>query len=391
MSGETRFLNADLAAKGGLRCQSIDTLDGLERIEAEWWDLLARTGCASPYLTPAFLIPWARILDEKYSFDVIAVWEGDRLAGIAPLFARELALLGVKFATRSFPLHGLSPPFDLLFEAGRADVVSEMVAHYRSRVDWNLIDLLNVPASSGTVRLLQEAAACCGLVCSVSDALMTTLVRLDGDWDTYWSSLPKNLRKTIRRGRRRLGEHGDVCLHTYPDDRFSLDELLTMAFRVISNSWKRFDDEPVDWETFIRETCERFARRNQIRLRVLMVGGSPVSYHLEIEFGDSLHVLHGAYDAAWRFGDPGQVMLAAGIEDSYRRGCSTYDFMGTKDYLSRWAQDSRQHVRIQLFKNTVGEKAKLHAYRQISGWRQRRAENAVEAMRERRLREGGAR
>ncbi|TIU68745.1 MAG: glycosyl transferase, partial [Mesorhizobium sp.] len=70
---------------GGLCTEIIRDARAFEDLEPHWWRLWRRTISATPFQSPAWLIPWWRTFAPG-DLAAIAVWSGDALAGLAPLY-----------------------------------------------------------------------------------------------------------------------------------------------------------------------------------------------------------------------------------------------------------------------------------------------------------------
>lgn len=368
-----------------LSVRELDSVQALEELAGAWRDLLARVPHDSPYLTPDFMIPWARMLAGSYRLAVLAVHDGARLVGVAPLFERRLSQWGVGFVMRSFPLHGLSPPFDLIVDPQAAGVIDALLDHLHADRRWHLVELLNVATGSPNVTGLRAACLRKGFHFEDQASLTTTYVPMAPSWEAYLASLPRALRKTIRQGERRLAQSGPLRFVRCPQDGMTVPDGIAMALSVIANSWKRFDDEAVDWPAFFHDFGARLAARNMLCLRFLMVGDRPAAYHLEIDYQGNLHGLHNAYDLSMGSGAPGAVLLAEALRDAHARGCGRFDFLGTKEYLERWAQAQRDYLRLRIVDRRAVARVKTAVYGRVAGVRKARAQREEEALRLARL------
>ena len=375
----------ETAGNAALSVRELDRVDALEALADDWRGLLAAVHDDSPYLTPEFMIPWARMLAERYRLCVLAVREGTRLVGLALFFERRLAKWGVGFTVRSFPLHGFSPPFDLVVDPATPHVIDALLDHLRRDRRWHLVELLNVPSTSPNPALLRAACARQGLAFSSQPSLTTTHVRMAESWDAYQKTLPRALRKTVRQGLRRLEQSGPVRVLRCPIDGIPVQDGVELALAVIASSWKRFDDEQVDWPAFLHELAASLAAHNMLSLRFLMVGDRPAAYHLELDYRGNLHGLHNAYDLRLAAGAPGAVLLSEALRDAHARGCARFDFLGTKQYLERWAQEQRDYLRLRITGTHPVTRLKTLIYDRVAQARKARAQQDEEAQRLARL------
>ncbi|TIX69389.1 MAG: glycosyl transferase, partial [Mesorhizobium sp.] len=68
-----------------LRSEIIDDPAALEALAPRWRELWAHSRTATPFQCPAWLVPWWRTFAPG-ELATIAVWRGDDLVGLAPLY-----------------------------------------------------------------------------------------------------------------------------------------------------------------------------------------------------------------------------------------------------------------------------------------------------------------
>ncbi len=67
-----------------LQASLIDDGDGLAAFEAEWWDLWHACPAATPFRSPAWLLPWWHVFAPG-PLRTVAVRRQGRLVALAPL------------------------------------------------------------------------------------------------------------------------------------------------------------------------------------------------------------------------------------------------------------------------------------------------------------------
>lgn len=130
-----------------IELRTITSLAGLKAIE-EPWNQLARRDGGSLFRGPAWLLPWwasyQRVLGAELRAE--AAFDGGRLIGLAPLYAR-VARRAPGLRLKEIRLLGDAGPrplaLDILCEAGREEEVgNELAARLKERAeDWDVIDL----------------------------------------------------------------------------------------------------------------------------------------------------------------------------------------------------------------------------------------------------------
>ena len=82
----------------GVRIERVGDADRLFALEGAWWDLFARCPEATPFRSPAWLLPWWRCFAPG-PLRTVAAWSGADLVALLPLYlegaSRRLLPLGI--------------------------------------------------------------------------------------------------------------------------------------------------------------------------------------------------------------------------------------------------------------------------------------------------------
>ena len=126
----------------------------LEAIEPVWWELWRRARMATPFQSPAWLIPWWRHFPPG-ELTTAAAWRDGRLIGLAP-FYREDGALG----RRLLPLGiSVSDYLDVLLDDGEIEAGAALVAALGREPAWDSLeceelapDAAAIPSPAGRLR-----------------------------------------------------------------------------------------------------------------------------------------------------------------------------------------------------------------------------------------------
>src|SRR5581483_4230358 len=126
------------AMSGALATEVVRDPERLAALAPEWWALWARAPTATPFQSPAWLLPWWRHFSPGRLMS-IAVWQHQRLVALAPLYLEENP-----GGARLLPLGiSLSDYLDLLLDpdasAPAAAALAERLA--AERAAWRRCDL----------------------------------------------------------------------------------------------------------------------------------------------------------------------------------------------------------------------------------------------------------
>jgi CelD/BcsL family acetyltransferase involved in cellulose biosynthesis len=345
----------------------VETHDAIEPLGAEWGDLAERAG-APPFLHPVWFETWWRAFGAG-RLEVLTSRRDGRLAGVLPLRTRRGLI--------SSPTNWHSDLYGPVAEDEEAklELLGAVFARRPRRVDFSFLG-----GESGDLGLLERAAGGRRLVSRVM--LRSPYVPVEGDWDSYWTSLSKNLRSTVRRCRNRLEERGAVTIEV-SEGRDRLDEDLEVCFRLEATGWKgergtAIASQP-DTLAFYTEISRWAAEQGILRLAFLRVDGAPVAFNLSFEAGGRHYLLKLGHEAALDRLGPGTVLTAELVKRAFDLGLESYEFMGGPDrYKLRWTGgECRELLRAQVFA------------RSPSGWIDRMVQTHGRALAKRALRRGG--
>lgn len=361
-----------------MRVVEMRGLAEVERIRDAWHELALASAHDTPYVLPAFLLPWIRRLGGRDEFRFLAAWDGDLLVGLAPVVQRCIRRAGVTvLALRGFPDAAPTPPCDFLVRDGAQGVVEAFLAHWQRQHDWDALELPTVPVESPTVARLIALARATGLRVTSTPVLETYAVAVTGTWQEFHDSRTKKTRQNLRRGLRWFERQGAARFATYPGD-LSHDEAMAQVAQVVAHSWKEHEHGASGWNAFLRDLIGEFDRAHLLRLNFLLLDGRAVAYLMDAPFKNAWYAIHNAYDLRYQPGNAGQLMLAHAIEDAHHRRVARYDFTGDKDYLRRWTQATRSFEHVRIDRGGVLTRLKLHLYDGVHARRAQRVAAATE-------------
>ena len=313
----------------------------IDPIAREWDELASRVG-ASPFVRPGWFSRWWGAFGSG-ELSILALRREGRLSGVLPVCCSGRLV--------SSPTNWHTDLYGTIAEdaAARSALFAAVLESSPRRVDLSFLD-----EDSGDIDSLAEASGRYHLV----SRMMTRspFVSIEGDWDSYWRGLSKNLRSTVRRCHSRLEERGEVSFEMVErSDR--LDELLDESFRLEATGWKGERGTAIlcrpETLRFYRQTAHWAAEQGLLRLSFLRVDGQPVAFNLCLETEESHYLLKLGHDAKLDRLGPGTVLTAEQVARAFSLGLRTYEFMGGPDrYKLRWSNGTRELLRVQGFAPT---------------------------------------
>lgn len=322
----------------GLAALEIADAAGLEALRPEWLALWERSPEATPFQSPAWLIPWWRHFGGGGELLALALRRGGELVGLAPSYVhrepglRKLLPLGIGVSDYLDPL--LAPGHET---AGAALILDSLAA----RADrFDRCDLENLRPGSP----LLGAPAPPGWTGSVHGLEPCPVLALPARPEDLRRAVPRLARQPyyLRRAER-LG--GDVRLETAADEAAAA-RLLEGLFALHGARWAGrgepgvLADEAV--RAFHREAAPALLRLGLLRLHGLNVDGRAVAVFYGLADRTRVHAYIGGFDPDSAHPGLGATMIGHAVEGAVRGGKREFHFLrGREAYKYAWGAVDR--------------------------------------------------
>ena len=321
------------APPAAVRCDHVRSLAVLQRLAPEWGRLWLRSQ-ASPFQSPAWLVPWWKHVGQGQLATVALRSTRDgELVGLAPLYVhtspdtRRRHLFPVGIAT--------TDRLDVLAAPGwEARVAEALVRHLvDSAREWDVLEAPQLAAGSGWLALDWPA----GWRREVGTSDPNPVLALP-------AALPAPMARNLAYCRRRAARAGRLA-YECANER-SLPMLLAELDRLHARRWALRDQAGVlrgrgvpEWH---QEAAARLLAAGLLRLLALRIDGQAVAvlYGLADAAGVekrrwSYYI--GGFDPAAASLSPGTLLVGHAIEQAQAEGAAVFDFLrGDEPYKQRW-------------------------------------------------------
>jgi CelD/BcsL family acetyltransferase involved in cellulose biosynthesis len=318
----------------------VELVDDLAALQSEWVALFDGDPAATPFSSFEWLSAWCRHWAGGGKPWILAVYDGERLAGSAAFLLRRrggmrlLNGLGV----------GVGNYWDVLAAPeDRERVVAEVArALDRRSSEWDALSVDKLPEESCTGAALSRA----GLRIDRRMQWPSPRIELPETFDEYLASLSKNRRSRIRRNLRAV-DAGDLVVSTVAGSS-ALRETIK-RWQALRVEWWAKRERPMDPE----HGSERFLAFTEEAIVAMVPRGlamvCEVRYHDElvgitIDFLDESTFYYWLWGFDSRFEElrPGHTLIAYGIRWSIETGRRYYDLMiGEEPYKQDYAPVDR--------------------------------------------------
>ncbi|MER8424671.1 GNAT family N-acetyltransferase [Mesorhizobium sp. M1403] len=319
-----------------LRSEIIDDAAGLEALGPHWWELWSRSPSATPFQSPAWLVPWWRTFAPG-ELATVAVWSGDDLVGLAPLY-----LECQEAGARLLPLGiSLSDYLDVLCLPEITEPVGAVIAGSVLSIGWSQWILPDLPAGGAGLAIRHAALETSQ---AVGDAACPVL-SLTGD-ETLLSCVPARRRRQLRRAHRAASRRGRVAIEpVLSDPQTFLDHLIRLhRARWAGNGDGVLSDSRV--EEFHRQALPLLAAQALARCWLVAIDGAIVGAYYGFHHRGRAYAYLGGFDPAYAEESPGALLIGQAIRQAICEGAEEFDFLrGQEAYKYSWGAVDRWTMR----------------------------------------------
>ena len=304
----------------------VDDEAALSALEPEWRELWERDPAATPFQSPAWLVPWVRVFAGP-DWLVATMRRRGRLMAVLPMFlvedghGRRLMSMGA----------GITDYGDGVFDPGvGCREASLLIAALN---DWRAIELLQVPSGSP----LLDAPAPQGWSDDQRPDEPCPVMPLT-------TALPRRMRQKLRYYRARV-ERNEIE-HALLSSRDAALPALECLFALHGARWESrgspgvLSNEKV--RCFHRQAVPALADAGLLRMHVLHWHGTPVAIGYMLTGKASTYDYITGFDPDLAALGLGTVLIGCAIQAAVEEGAREFNFLrGREDYKYRWGARDR--------------------------------------------------
>lgn len=309
--------------------------DDFSGFEQSWNDLVSRSDADKLFMGWVWLHNWWKAFFQQDSMQLclLAVYDGQKLVGIAPLYLAyektkvgkisRLQFLGNRWRDRT---NIRSEYMDFIIDRDYEDAVISKIAQFLfNDIAWDELTVCNHIAESSTVNRLLEYAKEKGAVIRVHEPGCTHCVVTHGSFDEYLKELSPSTRSKLYNQRKKLLKSSEVELVEVAPDQS--EKLLQILNQFHQNRWEKklFDHRRLNFHTAV---VRELAQRGCLDSSFLIADGEIVSALYDYKVGKAKYGIQLGFNP--NFNNKvsiSQLHFGHAIEKAFNTELETYDFL----------------------------------------------------------------
>lgn len=356
-----------------------------DALEQDWNDL---TGKADAHIFQTF--EWNRIWWKHFGagkrLHILALYSGNKLVGIAPLFEDNVTLFGLNaYNCLRFLGSYVSQPegeslkgcipysdyLDCIIHPRYERLFSKRILQYFKEVksEYDEIILDEVPEKSALwnrmVPLIAKSNT--GLNYRTDKASSSPEIQLNSTWDEYLNSLNVkdryNARRYYKRSKRGNRKAFKIEKTEHPEE---IHDLLNDFFRMHQQQWNSrgfagtFSE--IRMRDFLTEIAASFYEKGRIEINKAIPDKTDKKYvamDIYLSYKNRVYLMHRGMEenSVYRKHGPGNVLLYARLKEAIDDGMQVVDMLrGTEEFKLRMATKINQNRRITILSGYKNER-----------------------------------
>jgi CelD/BcsL family acetyltransferase involved in cellulose biosynthesis len=323
-------------------CRVITDVSELAALAPEWWELWRQSPTATPFQSPAWLLPWWNNLSDGDAC-VLAVHFDRRLVGLAPFYC-ERRPRGRFARLMGFPV---TDYHDFLIAPKLEEPILALLSSRLADVGfWDVLELTELPPDAHALRMAVppgcDVTSACASACPV--------LNLPGTPDELPQILPPRKRRALRTAHNRVARRGS--LQVKAADRNSAVDIFELLVALHRHRWNSRGEPGVLADSrvqqFHRDALPDLMAANLLRLYLLQIDGHPAAAYYGFMHRNQAYGYLTGFDPAYAFESPSVVLLEHVISESICEGAHKFYFLrGREPYKYGWgARDSWNECRV---------------------------------------------
>lgn len=359
---------------GHTEIKIITHIEDFEALEQEW-DKLAWESDTHIFQTFEWNRIWWRHFGTNKKLHIVAVYAGNKLTGIAPLFEDDITLFGYKIYTclrflgsyvsqpEGEPLIGFisySDYLDCMIRPGHEQIFYQLLLQYfnetNSAFDEIILDEVSEKSDLCNAMIPLREKNNLGLKYEVKQASTSPVILLNSTWDSYLDSMNVKDRYNARRYYKR-SKQGKA--KTFKIEKIKHAEeipgVLTDFIRMHQKQWNNrgftgtFSEKRM--RDFFMEIAKSFYEKDwiQFNMAVPIEADKYVAVDVFLTYKNRVYLMHRGMDedSRYRKQGPGNVLLYARLNKAINDGVKVFDMLrGSEAFKLRMATTINQNKKI---------------------------------------------
>ncbi len=339
--------------------ERIQSQNAFFSLRQKWTLLLEKSDNKNIFLTWEWQYAWWAVYGEEKDLWLLTVKENGELIGIAPLMIRT----SKKFFIKLRILMSIGTPQADIggFITSKNEVAIPAITTFinDAHAEWDILELNNLQENVTTNVLLPNFFQ------QKHYRIIKTYRKhlylpLEQNWENYFNSLSKNMRRNLRKQRRRAEEKGAIDYKIFKGKNLQWENFLTI-FEI--NKKGRYPEiyQLRQSRDFLRQLYDIMQEKEWLQIEMLFFNQEAIAFQCGYHYDQKYLDWRGGYNRNYQKMSAGKLLMMLSIEQRIQDRVLEIDFLrGEHSYKSDWRPLSQFFFSMRVFQ--IAKPKSLLAY-----------------------------
>jgi len=341
-----------------LRINLVKEPEGLVKIKGAWHALCRDLGNSiTPFASFEWYETWWRHYSAGETLNLIALWEADRLVGIAPLMLRNASIHGLPATVVCFIENNQTPHNDfIVLPAFRECFMPEVMNFLFKQIKANTWDVLvfnKLPVTSANYCSLIKHLGEAGMRWRQEQTLDSPYLVPSGNWTEYLASRSNRTRKSLRNIQNNMQKAGEFSvrnIRTWEEFQLVREDV----YNVARQSWTEQHGDSIASlpnAGFFDDLARCAAAMGWLSLWTLSLNGKVIAIEFHLQAHGKEHAMRGHFLPEFASLSPGtflEMQILKHVHEEANR-VERYELGNFYDYMRKWTDDSVPYMAVSVF------------------------------------------
>lgn len=336
-----------------LKITELDDFSRFEDLKDKWNDTLTKSRDNDIFLTWEWLSTWWKHFGEGRKLRILLVDDENRILAIAPLMRSKYTFLHFgSLAKIEFIGSPQSDCNHFILTEREMECLRLFLSRLNTHTDWDYLELRDISENTISVDLLRKMPTTKLLRCQLEERMieLCPYINLPNSTEMFMKRLSGNMRRNLRRRRRKLEKEYRVEVKTH-DDFSSVEEAMNTFYELHQKRWQTKGMKGVFAKKTLRDfhfdVARHFAEKGWLRLDFLTANDKPIAAIYSFDYRQKKYEYLTGFDPEYSQYSVANLLRMCAVEKCIRKGLKEYDLLrGGEPYKNDWDTKNRKNLEV---------------------------------------------
>jgi len=347
-----------------MRIERISDVQSFAGLREQWNDLRSGPGSSSPALTHEWFSAWLEAFGKGTDLAILVLFEddaastgGNKLLGAAPMQIVRSTYRGIRCSQLRFLYNRHGPRCAFLMRDGHGGQTGLLMDAALGLTGWDVAILENIPHDSYLYALCAGLSGTPGRSTLLRKTMSSPFLRVNGSWDSFFDSRPRNLKRSLRSKEKKLAKAGEIKIEHLTEAAASV-AVMPALIAIGEKSWKAKGGRAIgsqpESRRFYSLLAEAFGSRGEVSVWLMRINGEPAAFEFHLARDKQVQALRAEFDEKYRDLGVGSILDMEIVKWLFDSVYNEYDMGGESDfYKLRWTEETRSHSELLVFNRSL--------------------------------------